>query len=405
MDRRDNVLKYITKIQRGIEIGPWFAPLTPKRDGYNCLTMDVFDSATLRKKAADSGSLSSEQLAQIEDVDVIGSSTHIDDAVAERHRLGEFAYIVSSHNFEHLPNPIRFLQGCAKVLAPGGMICMAIPDRRSCYDYFRPVTRLSDWLEGYLEDRSRPTLAQNFDNTWVRSSYDHHGVPFGSFFRGVSPTTVTATMSIEKDFERWLEHRKKNDTEYRDGHCSVFTPSSFELLIRDTAYLGLTSFEVVEITEGPGVEFFAHLRATDSPDALHPVDYEQIRDAILHRILDEASETSTLGFNAKTQPVVSAQPNFEVIAGLLGVDSSQPGQIAEVLAQRNVEHEAQQAQLAAANERISRLLAERAQIASADDRISRLLAEVAALRTSTSWKVTAPVRMAAIALRRFTQRH
>ena len=53
MDRRDAILKYITKEQRGIEIGPWFNPLAPKREGYSCLALDVFDSETLRKRAVD----------------------------------------------------------------------------------------------------------------------------------------------------------------------------------------------------------------------------------------------------------------------------------------------------------------------------------------------------------------
>ena len=37
---------------------------------------------------------------------------------------------------------------------------MAIPDRRACFDYFRPLTRLSDWIQAFVEDRSRPSSAQ-----------------------------------------------------------------------------------------------------------------------------------------------------------------------------------------------------------------------------------------------------
>src|SRR4051812_21528373 len=163
MDRRDAILKYATKQQLGIEIGPWFNPIAAKRDGYRCLPLDVFDAETLRKRAADDPNISEAAAAMIEDVDLIGSSTHIGELVRARSEAGIFDYIVSSHNFEHLPNPIRFLQGCAEALKPDGVLSMAIPDRRGCFDYFRPVTRLSEWIQASIEDRCKPSHAQAFD--------------------------------------------------------------------------------------------------------------------------------------------------------------------------------------------------------------------------------------------------
>ena len=50
------VLKYVTKDKKGIEIGLWFAPVAPKREGCNCRSFDVFDEEMLRKKAEVSNS-------------------------------------------------------------------------------------------------------------------------------------------------------------------------------------------------------------------------------------------------------------------------------------------------------------------------------------------------------------
>jgi SAM-dependent methyltransferase len=292
VDRRDAILKYTTKEQRGIEIGPWFNPIASKREGYRCLVLDVFDSETLRKRAADDPNIAAASIPMIEDVDLVGSSTHIGELVRARGEAGAFDYIVSSHNFEHLPNPIRFLQGCAEALKAGGVLSMAIPDRRACFDYFRPVTRLSDWIQAFVEDRSRPSFAQDFAHRELFAGYDDGKQRIGSFVRNRPPERVSANLNLDRVFGDWMERLRTKEDKYYDAHCSVFTPSSFELLVRDAAYLGLAPFEVVEIFDG-GSEFHAHLRVNRSTEELRPANYEQTRNSLLRRVQDEAAETST----------------------------------------------------------------------------------------------------------------
>ena len=53
MDRRTELLRFIDRDQVGIEIGPWHTPLAPKRDGYRSLSIDVFDTDTLRRRAVE----------------------------------------------------------------------------------------------------------------------------------------------------------------------------------------------------------------------------------------------------------------------------------------------------------------------------------------------------------------
>lgn len=115
MDRRAEILTYAGKNDRGIEIGPWFAPLAPKRDGYNCLSLDVFDTAMLRANAAADPNVDNNLIPMIEDVDIVTSSTELANEIEKRGELGDFDYIISSHNFEHIPNPIKFFRGCELV--------------------------------------------------------------------------------------------------------------------------------------------------------------------------------------------------------------------------------------------------------------------------------------------------
>jgi SAM-dependent methyltransferase len=361
MDRREAVLKYLTKDMKGLEIGPWFNPLAPKRDGYNCLVLDVFDSQTLRERARNDPNIHESLWDRIEDVDVVGSSTHIDQLIDTRGDLGKFNYIVSSHNFEHLPNPIRFLQGCAKVLAPGGMISMAIPDRRACFDYFRPVTTLSTWIGAYLEDVSRPSKAQYFDMVTCTGLFDTGEGKTISFHRGVDPDKVSAGLRLDESFAEWMDQSRNE--QYFDAHCSVFTPSSFELLIRDVGYLGLSSFEVVEIFDSPGVEFYVHLRFNPDKKALRPEGYEEIRNRLLHKILDEGAETSSSAGVTGEWPEEFGSLQLQVDAL-----KREKTALANALELRRME--------------VERLV----------QRGRLLEGDLQAMRASTSWRVTSPIR-------------
>jgi hypothetical protein len=356
MERRDAVLKGIRKDQRGIEIGPWFNPLASKAEGYRCLVLDVFDIASLKQRATDIANVPDNIRDRIEPVDLLGSSTSIEELVDARGELGEFDYIVSSHNFEHLPNPIKFLQGCAKVLKPGGIISMAIPDKRSCFDYFRPLTTLGQWIDAFEKQREQPTCAQYFDLYSCLAVYDSGNGTSIAFHRGVPPDKIFSNLSLEKYYSEWLEYSRSGNDDYLDTHCSVFTPASFELLIRDLGYLGLASFEVIEVVDSPGVEFYARLKRSDSPSSLRTVDYEKTRTTLLRRILEEFSETSSATVEAAELRVRNASLNAELIS----------------LSQQNEE------------------LRQQARMRDS---------ELSAVRASTSWRLTSPLRRAVTMLR------
>jgi SAM-dependent methyltransferase len=298
MTRRDLIMKHVSADQRGIEVGPWFSPLAPKREGYNCLSMDVFDTETLRSRATDDPHITAEQVKLIEDVDIVGSSIAIGDLVEARGEAGTFDYIVSSHNFEHLPNPIRFLNGCTNVLKPGGILSMAIPDHRVCFDYFRPITRLSDWIQSFHNDQQKPTLAHVFEGRVAFAHYTNGSQKRHDFFPTTPAETVGCDIKLAEEWDFWASRVRKQelgngigDDEYFDTHCSVFTPSSFELLVRDCGFLGLTSFAIVEVVS-EGFEFHAHLRPAMDKNNLKPEDYATIRTGLLHRIKNEEAESS-----------------------------------------------------------------------------------------------------------------
>ena len=99
---------------RGIEYGPSYSPLFPKAEGWNVIIVDHASHTELVKKYAQWGVATE----KIEPVDVVLS----DEAPIEQqlaHAFGRFDYIVASHIFEHLPNPIAFLHTNHQLLRPG----------------------------------------------------------------------------------------------------------------------------------------------------------------------------------------------------------------------------------------------------------------------------------------------
>jgi SAM-dependent methyltransferase len=58
-------------------------------------------------------------------------------------------FVVASHVLEHLANPLRMLDEMHRVLRPGGIVLILLPDRHVTFDKDRPATALEHLLEEY----------------------------------------------------------------------------------------------------------------------------------------------------------------------------------------------------------------------------------------------------------------
>jgi predicted SAM-dependent methyltransferase len=281
MDRTERLLKYADRHQPGIEVAPFFNPTLRKSDGFPVLTMDVFDTETLLGNCRTDDLIPTERIGEIEEVDIVGDASSIAERVREKGHAGNVHYVISSHNFEHLPNPIRFLRGCAEILAPDGVVSMAVPDCRASFDIFRHPTRLADWLEAYHEGREMPSPATIFDTMSNIAMYQTAtGVAPACALGADDPAKFVPDHGLRAAYSVYGERRSKA-APYRDAHVSVFFPQTLELMLRDLRYLGLIDLDIVEVSPTYGHEFFVHLRKPAEIKAIDDAEFYARRDALM----------------------------------------------------------------------------------------------------------------------------
>lgn len=139
----------------GIEAGAGARPF-PIPLGANCFYGDIRDSEKLKAyfkvdEVAVDGSIDAQTYAGIED--------------------NSLDFVISAHVIEHLENPLGSIENAVRVLKPGGIHLLVVPDLRSTFDRHRQPTplnhlirdatdggagsRINDYA-GFLRDVARP---------------------------------------------------------------------------------------------------------------------------------------------------------------------------------------------------------------------------------------------------------
>lgn len=102
------------------------------------------------------------------------------DYIADAHALPEindasFDYVCASHVLEHLTNPIKAIIEWSRILKPGGVLWLKVPDKRKTFDRMRKRTPLEHLIEDFarnvpaddpthIEDNNKNTLPPRRQN-------------------------------------------------------------------------------------------------------------------------------------------------------------------------------------------------------------------------------------------------
>jgi SAM-dependent methyltransferase len=115
----------------GIEIGALFNPL-PVPAGAKVRYVDRMPVSGLREQYPN---LRDRRLVPVDVVDDGERLITIGDATQD--------FVIANHFLEHCQDPIGALETFFRVLRPGGVLYMAVPDKRFTFDRDRPVTPLA----------------------------------------------------------------------------------------------------------------------------------------------------------------------------------------------------------------------------------------------------------------------
>jgi SAM-dependent methyltransferase len=230
---------------RGLEIGPSYNPLLPKSEGFDVEILDHATADELRAKYK----TEPVDCSRIEDVDHIWDGRSLPEIIGQ---TTCYDYIVASHVIEHTPDILGFLKDCDSLLKPDGALVLAVPDKRRCFDVFRPLSTTGAVLQAHLERRARHIPAVAFDQVAYAARLD--GVIGWS-------ESSTGNLALENDlsFAQKIYERTIVAKEYYDFHAWTFCPSSFRMITNDLYEIGALALREDKFLLTPGVEFFITL--------------------------------------------------------------------------------------------------------------------------------------------------
>lgn len=278
---------------RGIEIGPWRQPIAPKSEGYGTLVVDVMDAPALRALARQRG-YDPQSIERIEEVDLVGDASRLQGLVRGAGITGSFEWIVSCHNFEHLPDPISFLRDCEALLAPGGVLAMIVPDKRFCFDRFQPHATFAGVVEAWDRGEAAmggPEWAAFRQRALFGVRVDDHGGETLLWQRSMDDPGRMRLRHPGLTLDALRRRRERPPAAPFTGHRWRYTPAVLAAILFDLRVAGLTALEAEHVTGTPAAEFVAVLRlgGTDAPDAEEIVTR---RTALYRAVEDEAAVVS-----------------------------------------------------------------------------------------------------------------
>ena len=308
MTREELIRCHFSRSMHLMEIGPSYSPILPKAEGWQTT---VVDHAVQPDLVAKYSAMGVATVGRIESVDFVWQHGAL-AALIPQAMHGSYDGLVASHVCEHFPDLIAFFQDASTLIKPDGLMALALPDKRVCFDFFQPLTTTGDLVAAHVEGRTRHQRRTFFNQVAYFVTRNNEG--------GWAHTGNTAPLFLANPLSRAQHAYDTADespaSDYYDSHAWTFTPKSFELLILELNLLGHINWAISAIEAASGVEFYVWLkqkRIAMTEAAINPLRLSlltamiyETKDSIAQ--LDEAAVAASGPVPNRTVAIGMAKP-------------------------------------------------------------------------------------------------
>lgn len=259
-DRIKTLLDPLNMNGTGLEVAPYFNPAIDA-DKYDVRYTDYIGTEEILRKAADNPGAAGKKIPEINFVWEPGKS--LKDCVNEDIL---FDYALASHVIEHVPNTIGWLNHILETMKVGGILALAVPDRRSTMDYYRRETTLAELVGNWIQNPAIPTPTQVVDFL-AQSFYDDRNEANGFKMLDVKNTPFEKIDRHYSDDDALMfAAMTYNQNHYLDVHCTVWTPDTFVEVFERVVGMKLMNVKLSTPIAAPERdEFIIHMEKLGEP--------------------------------------------------------------------------------------------------------------------------------------------
>jgi SAM-dependent methyltransferase len=208
------------------------------------------------------------------------------DELLGQDRRSAYDFFIASHVIEHFPDLLGFLKEVETLLKVSGILSLVVPDKRYCFDFFKPLTLTGSILAAHRNRATRHSKCTAFEHV----AYSCWRDSAGTWERQSGELGLFHT--LEETFSIFCTLDDSPTAPHVDFHRWFFVPSSFRLILEELRLIGEITFEVAQSFDTAGCEFFVSLRKTGvkSVEAPGSPAVTARRLALLKQIAREVAE-------------------------------------------------------------------------------------------------------------------